>query len=245
MNRDYHKLPRLYLTSALNNDAAILLNMDQWHYLRNVLRMVDGEQLMVFNGVDGEWLAELIFETKKRAVIKPIKQTKVQTLANHLTYAFAPIKKGRLDYMVQKATELGVGILQPVITEHTVSHKLKLEKLEANAVEAAEQCTMLSIPKINPTIKFDVFLNDFSKNYHIIFCDEAENSSSPIAQISALKDRKICLLIGPEGGFSEQERRQLLAKNNVTAISLGPRIMRADTAAIAALTLIQASIGDW
>lgn len=245
MNRKYHKLSRLYIDAAITKQVQIPLNAEQWHYVRNVMRMVDGDNIMIFNGVDGEWLATLVFETKKRICLRPIEQTKAQTPISKLVYAFAPLKKGRIDYMVQKATELGAGVLQCVITDHTINHKTKLEKLKANAIEAAEQCTMLAIPQINHPLKFDAFLDVFGKSHQIIFCDEAAKSASPISEIAALQAKDICVLVGPEGGFSDAERHALLALDNVTTISLGPRIMRADTAAIAALTLVQATIGDW
>lgn len=240
-----HKLPRLYVTMPITAQVPLPLDQDQWHYVRNVMRLVDGDEMMIFNGQHGEWRATLIFETKKRLSLKPHTQTKQQSAKPNLLYAFAPLKKGRLDYMIQKATELGAGFLQPILTEYTDNHKINLQKLEANAVEAAEQCTMLNVPKVSKALKFDVFIEQFSKTHHIIFCDEAAHSASPISLIAALKGQKICVLVGPEGGFSEAERQALLALPQMTAISLGPRIMRADTAAIAALTLVQATIGDW
>ncbi len=245
MSKDYHKYPRLYIDAAISANVPLPLNTEQWHYLRNVMRLNDGDNIMIFNGHDGEWFGCLIFETKKRLLISPIKQTKPQPPKPQLVYAFAPLKKGRIDYMVQKATELGTGILQPIITDYTVNHKIKPQKLIANAIEAAEQCTMLNIPTINPIIKFTDFIDSFSQTHKIIFCDEKQASSSPINIISTLKGNKICVLIGPEGGFSPSEREQLYSAKNTIPISLGSRIMRADTAAISALTLVQATIGDW
>ncbi|NRA87984.1 MAG: 16S rRNA (uracil(1498)-N(3))-methyltransferase [Rhizobiales bacterium] len=245
MTREYHKLSRLYLDAPIIKNSGLQLNNDQWHYVCNVMRLNEGDQIMIFNGKDGEWLSEIKYETKKRILLNPIKQTKPQPDKPQLVYAFAPLKKGRVDYMIQKATELGVGILQPIITDHTIGHKVKLEKYVANAIEAAEQCTMLNIPTIKQAIKFDTFIHDFATNYQIIFCDEAAKSQSPLNDIGKLKSQKICVLIGPEGGFSSNERAALLQMNNSLSISLGPRIMRADTAAIAALTLVQATIGDW
>lgn len=240
-----HKLPRLFVREPLATDQPILLNDDQWHYVRNVMRLVDGSEIMTFNGVDGEYLAQLDYETKKKIWLKPLEQTRPQPPKYQLIYAFAPLKKGRLDYMIQKATEMGVSELLPVLTDYTDNHKIKLEKLEANAIEAAEQCTMLSIPIIHPPAKFSAFMAQYAPNHQIIFCDERADVQSPITQISKLKDQQIIVLIGPEGGFSAAERQILLDHANTTAISLGPRTMRADTAAVAALTLVQATIGDW
>ncbi|PCI89099.1 MAG: 16S rRNA (uracil(1498)-N(3))-methyltransferase [Hyphomicrobiales bacterium] len=240
-----HKLPRLYVTQAIEAQVLLPLDQDQWHYVRNVMRLVDGDDMMIFNGQHGEWRASLVYETKKRICLKPMLQTKLQPTQPELLYAFAPLKKGRLDYMIQKATELGASLLQPVLTDYTDNHKINLQKLAANAVEAAEQCTMLSVPQVAAPLKFDNFLAQFSKTHQIIFCDEAAPTASPISLIAALAGQKICVLVGPEGGFSDDERQALLALEQVTTISLGPRIMRADTAAIAALTLVQATIGDW
>ena len=240
-----HKLPRLYVSQAIGAELLLPLDQDQWHYVRNVMRLVDGDEMMIFNGQHGEWRASLVYETKKRICLKPLLQTKPQPNQPELLYAFAPLKKGRLDYMIQKATELGASLLQPVLTDYTDNHKINLQKLAANAVEAAEQCTMLSVPQVAEPLKFDQFIAQFSKTHQIIFCDEAADSASPINVIAALKGQKICVLVGPEGGFSEAERQALLTLEQVTTISLGPRIMRADTAAIAALTLVQATIGDW
>lgn len=240
-----YKLPRLYVSIAISSDQLLPLDADQWHYVRNVMRLVDGDKMMIFNGQDGEWLAELRFESKKKINLKPLEQTQIQPPKSELVYAFAPLRKGRIDYMIQKATELGVGILVPVLTEYTDNHKIKLDKLKANAIEAAEQCTMLSIPHIAAPLKFKAFVEQYSQTHQIIFCDERADSNSPIDQISKLAGQKICVLIGPEGGFSAPERQMLLALKCTTAISLGPRIMRADTAAIAALSLVQATIGDW
>ncbi len=245
MTQENHKLPRLYVTQAIVENQQIPLDQEQWHYIRNVMRLVDGDKMMIFNGQDGEWLASLIYETKKRLVLNPIEQTAQQPQQSELLYAFAPLKKGRLDYMVQKATELGASQLLPVLTAYTDNHKIKLEKLEANAIEAAEQCTMLSIPSILKPQKFDAFIEQYSQTHQIIFCDERAETVSPISLIARLKGKQICVLIGPEGGFSAAERNALLALDCVHAISLGPRIMRADTAAVAALTLVQATIGDW
>ena len=240
-----HKLPRLYVTVPIEQQVLLPLDQDQWHYVRNVMRLVDGDEMMIFNGQHGEWRASLVFETKKRICLKPLVQTKAQPTKPDLLYAFAPLKKARLDYMIQKATELGAGILQPVLTEYTDNHKVNLQKLAANAIEAAEQCTMLNVPQVNKPLKFNDFVVQTSQTHQIIFCDEAAEIASPISLIAALSGQKICVLVGPEGGFSEAERQALLGLKQVTAISLGPRIMRADTAAIAALTLVQATIGDW
>lgn len=240
-----HKLPRLYVNLPIIASQLLPLDADQWHYVRNVMRLVDGDEMMIFNGVDGEWLASLAYETKKKVALQPVQQTKPQPKPTELVYAFAPLKKGRLDYMIQKATEMGASILQPVLTEYTDNHKIKIEKLAANAIEAAEQCTMLNVPMVQNAVNLDAFIDQYAPTHQIIFCDEHADAQSPIEQLSKLRGQKICVFIGPEGGFSANERDKLLSLDKVVTISLGPRIMRADTAAVAALALVQATIGDW
>jgi 16S rRNA (uracil1498-N3)-methyltransferase len=172
-------------------------------------------------------------------------QSRPQPFLPDFVYAFAPIKAGRLDYMVQKAVEMGAGIIQPVITQHTQLARVGVERLQANAVEAAEQCGILAIPRVGEAMKFDAFLTGWEPDRRLIFCDEAAETNNPRPALEAIKETKLGLLVGPEGGFSDEERKQLHALPFVTAIPLGPRILRADTAAVAALAVIQATIGDW
>jgi 16S rRNA (uracil1498-N3)-methyltransferase len=243
--RANYKLQRLYVTEDLSAGGTAELGREQSHYLANVLRMREGAELLMFNGRDGEWLARVAEISKKAVRLTLVELTRPQTPLPDFIYAFAPIKAGRLDYMVQKAVEMGAGILQPVITQHTQMSKVGVERLQANALEAAEQCGILAIPQVREAVKFDAFLSGWEPDRRLIFCDEAADTNNPRPALEAIKETTLGLLVGPEGGFSEEERRQLRALSFVTAIPLGPRILRADTAAVAALAVIQATIGDW
>jgi 16S rRNA (uracil1498-N3)-methyltransferase len=172
-------------------------------------------------------------------------QTRPQPPRPDLIYCFAPLKQGRLDYLAQKAVEMGAGVLQPVITQHTQVAKPGTDRLKANAIEAAEQCGILAVPDVAEPVKLDRLLAGWEKDRRLIFCDEDASTNNPLPALQAVAEKKLGLLIGPEGGFSDEERRQLRALPFVTAIPLGPRILRADTAAVAALALVQATIGDW
>ena len=251
--------PRLYVEGPLKAGAELPLNTSQAHYLRNVLRLKPGDSVLVFNGRDGEWRASLL-AGGKRAVLTAGEQARPQTEPTDLHYLFAPLKHERLDYMVQKAVELGVSRLQPVTTHHTQVSRINLERMRANAVEAAEQCGVLSIPEIGAPLTFARMLAVRKPDRLLVFCDEAAEVKDPIAALAAARPaptamlpltmasasgpQPLELLIGPEGGFSEDERAALLKQTNIVRLSLGPRILRADTAAVAALALIQAVLGD-
>ena len=239
------RLQRLFVGSDLGSEAAIELEKDHSNYLLNVLRLAEGAELLVFNGRDGEWLARLEQPAKKRAVLVCREQTRPQPPSPDLVYLFAPLKQARLDYMVQKAVEMGAGVLQPVLTQHTQVHKLNLARLRANAIEAAEQCGILSIPRIDEPIRIDRLLETWDASRQILFCDEGAETDNPLPLLTTLERGGKAVLVGPEGGFSEEERRMLTALPFVTSIPLGPRILRADTAAVAALALVQATLGDW
>jgi 16S rRNA (uracil1498-N3)-methyltransferase len=243
--RANYKMQRLFVSQDLAAGAALDASPEQSHYLSNVLRMAEGAELLIFNGRDGEWLARVAAKTKKAVRLEAVEQTRVQTPASDLLYCFAPLKVGRLDYLVQKAVEMGAGVLQPVITQHTQLTKVGTERLQANAIEAAEQCGILAIPEVRDAKKFEALLAGWDKERRLIFCDESAETNNPLAALQAIREKKLGLLVGPEGGFSEEERRQLYALPFVTAIPLGPRILRADTAAVAALAVIQATAGDW
>ena len=238
-------MQRLFLTEDLAVGDQIDLGREQSHYLSTVLRMVEGRQLLVFNGRDGEWLAEIVSAGRKSIRLILREQTRAQTPEGAILYCFAPIKQGRLDYMVQKAVEMGAGALQPVLTQHTQVSKVGIERLQSNVIEAAEQCGILSIPPVRETVKLEKFLADWDADRTLVFCDEAAVGNNPMEQLMGLKGHKLGLLIGPEGGFSDGERTLLRALPFVLTIPLGPRILRADTAAVAALTLMQATAGDW
>jgi len=243
--RANYRMQRLFVTADLAAGGSIEADRDQSHYLANVLRMREGAELLVFNGRDGEWLARVEAVSRKAVRLSLAERTRPQPPLPDLVYAFAPIKAGRLDYLVQKAVEMGAGIIQPVITQHTQMAKVGIERLQANAVEAAEQCGILAVPPVREAVRFDAFLAGWEKDRRLIFCDESAETDNPLPALQAIGEAKLGLLVGPEGGFSEDERRQLRALPFVTAIPLGPRILRADTAAVAALAVIQAAIGDW
>jgi 16S rRNA (uracil1498-N3)-methyltransferase len=243
--RANYRMQRLYVPQDLAAGAAFDASPEQSHYLANVLRMAEGAELLVFNGRDGEWLARVAAKTKKAVRLQAVELTRPQPAASDLVYCFAPLKVGRLDYLVQKAVEMGAGVLQPVITQHTQLARVGTERLQANAIEAAEQCGILAIPEVREALKFDRMLAGWDKERRLIFCDESAATNNPLPALQGVREKKLALLVGPEGGFSEDERRQLRARPFVTAIPLGPRILRADTAAVAALAVIQATIGDW
>ena len=223
----------------------VALDKDQAHYLGNVLRLKRGDEILLFNGRDGEWLAELDAVGKKEAQGRLHHQTRPQDEGPDLHYLFAPLKRARLDYMVQKATELGVSALRPVITRHTVAERVKPARLLANAIEAAEQCGILRVPAIMEPEKLQTLLGAWDEKRLLIFADESAPHASPIETLRSSRPGPVAVLIGPEGGFEREERAALLAKPYVLPISLGPRVMRADTAAIAALALVNAALGDW
>ncbi len=239
------KLQRLFVKSKLAPGGEVELDSGQAHYLGNVLRLRDGDEILLFNGKDGEWCASLAAIGKKKARAQVSHQTRPQEAGPDLHYLFAPLKRARLDYMAQKATELGASVLRPVLTRRTVAERLKVDRLFANAVEAAEQCGILRVPEIaepEPLIKV---LATWDAGRPLIFADEAAPSASPLETLAALEPGPVAVLIGPEGGFDPEERALLLAKPFVHPISLGPRVMRADTAAVAALALVNAALGDW
>ena len=248
MPRSHASLPRLFVDANLAQGGDVALNKDQSLYLAAVLRKSVGDEVVLFNGRDGAWLCRLTSDSKKSVTLSVAVEVAPQTAKSDLWYGFAPLKAERLDYVMQKAVEMGAGVIQPVMTQFTQVHRLKTERLEANAIEAAEQCEVLSVPTIAPEITLERLLADWPADHgdrRLIFADEGEASSSPVGALSALKGQRVGLLIGPEGGFSDAEREQLRALPFVVPISLGPRILRADTAAVAAMAVIQAIIGDW
>jgi 16S rRNA (uracil1498-N3)-methyltransferase len=243
--RANYKMQRLFVRDRLEGEAVIDASPEHSHYLLTVLRMAEGAEILVFNGRDGEWRAAVEPKSRKAARLRLIEQTRPQPPRPDLIYCFAPLKQGRLDYLVQKAVEMGAGFLQPVITQHTQVAKVGTDRLHANAIEAAEQCGILAVPEAGEPMKLDRLLAGWDRERRLIFCDEDSNTNNPLPALQAITEEKIGLLIGPEGGFSDDERRQLRSLPFVTAIPLGPRILRADTAAVAALALLQATVGDW
>lgn len=243
--RANYKMQRLYVPDELAADGDLEASPQQSHYLLNVLRLAEGAEVLLFNGRDGEWSAAIASRTKKTARLRVLAPQRPQPPQPDLVYCFAPLKQGRLDYLVQKAVEMGAGILQPVITQHTQVAKPGIERLRANVIEAAEQCGVLSIPQVREAEKFDRLLSGWDKERRLVFCDEDASTNNPLPALRAITETKLALLVGPEGGFSDDERRILRGLPFVTAIPLGPRILRADTAAVAALALMQATVGDW
>ncbi|MEE9313436.1 MAG: 16S rRNA (uracil(1498)-N(3))-methyltransferase [Rhizobiaceae bacterium] len=236
---------RMYITHHLKVGEQVELDRAQANYLLNVLRLKVGDHVLLFNGQDGEWRANISPEGRKKAVLVLTEQLRPQTPPYDLHYLFAPLKQARLEYMVQKAVEMGVGVLQPVLTEFTQLRKINHERMETHAIEAAAQCGILSLPQINKPLNLLDAIANMNGERQVIFCDEGDKGQNPLAALESLKPSPLALLIGPEGGFSEQEREALHALPNVTAIPLGPRVLRADTAAVAALAIIQAKLGDW
>jgi 16S rRNA (uracil1498-N3)-methyltransferase len=250
MPRYDFRTPRLFVEAPLKAGRTIELSRAQANYLRNVLRLRDGAPVLVFNGRDGEWRTN-IRSDRKSAVLEIVEQTRPQTAAGDLEYLFAPLKQARLDYMVQKAVEMGVSRLVPLLTQHAQTRRVNLERMRANAIEAAEQCGILNLPEIAEPMRLDDLIAGWTPDRLLVFCDEDAESADPVAALSPAPSdglvgpMPVSLLIGPEGGFSQEEREALRELPNVIRLALGPRILRADTAAVAALALIQATLGDW
>lgn len=239
------RMQRLFVSQSLSPGEAFEVTSEQFNYLANVLRMTDGAEILVFNGRDGEWKANLSYPTRKKILLVPAEQTRPQPETPDLHYLFAPLKVGRMDYLVQKAVEMGAGLLQPVMTQHVQGKITNLDKLRANVTEAAEQCGILAVPQVEDPVKLKDLLETWPASRRIIYCDEGDEGQNPLPVLSRIEEKHIALLVGPEGGFSEEERQLLRNHPSVTPIPLGPRILRADTAAVAALAVIQATLGDW
>ncbi len=239
--------PRLFVDSPLQKNARIALDRAQANYLLNVLRLKDGESVLIFNGQDGEWRAEISVEGRKSADLVCAEQTRSQTPRPNLVYAFAPLKHARLDYMVQKAVEMGAGVLQPVITRRTQSTRVNLERMRSNAIEAAEQCGIITLPEVRAEENLENFLKSLEQDSVLVFCDEDAAVSNPVEALAKLgnKPSGVAVIVGPEGGFTDQERALVAAHERSVCVSLGPRILRADTAAVAALAIVQSVLGDW
>ncbi len=237
--------PRLFVESDLGDEARLSLEREQANYLLNVMRLGEGAAVLVFNGRDGEWLARIEATGKRQANLVLERQTRPQASGPDLHYLFAPLKRARLDYMVQKATEMGVARLQPVLTRHTVAERVNGDRMRANVIEAAEQCGILRVPEVAPPERLERVLASWNAERRLIFCDEGASIADPIAALREIRPGPLAVLIGPEGGFAPEERDALIALPFVVRIAMGPRIMRADTAAVAALTLVNAVLGDW
>jgi 16S rRNA (uracil1498-N3)-methyltransferase len=236
---------RLYVGERLKDTPEVTLSREASHYLTSVLRMAVGDALLVFNGTDGEWLGKIAKADKKAVILRLDRQTRPQTTLPEIDYLFAPLKHARLDYIVQKAVEMGAGRIRPVITRHTQSTRINLERMQANIIEAAEQCGVLSLPELCEEAKLADVLGSWDPARKLILCDERADAKDPISVLKEIPKGPLAILIGPEGGFSTEERENLLALPYVIRLSLGPRILRADTAGVAALALAQSVCGDW
>lgn len=234
---------RLFVDHSLGEAQSVPLNKDQAHYIFSVMRKSIGETILIFDGNNGEWEASIEEISKKSGVLFCIKQTKPQIMPPDLWLFFSPLKKVRTDFIVEKATELGVAKIIPVQTEHTNADRVKLSRLSAHAIEAAEQCGGTYIPKIEELQKINEVLENFPPDRRLLFCDEKLQASE--VNLENLKKGKWAILVGPEGGFSEIERNYLRGLKFTFSISLGPRILRADTAAVTAISLWQNYLGDW
>jgi len=238
--------PRLYVDQPFQAGATVALAPPQAHYLTHVLRLGPDDPVLLFNGRDGEWRGRLAVAGKRALTVRLEAQTRPQTATSDLHYLFAPLKRARLDYMVQKAVEMGVGRLVPVMTRHTQAERVNVERMRANAIEAAEQCGVLRLPEIEEPAPLARALAAIEPTRLLVFCDEDAPVADPIAALAAASGASsLAVLVGPEGGFSEDERSTLLARRPSVRLALGPRILRADTAAVAALALVQAVLGDW
>jgi 16S rRNA (uracil1498-N3)-methyltransferase len=245
MSRYDFAAQRLFVEADLGPGARLACTAVQRNYVRNVLRLRAGDTILVFNGRDGEWRAQIADTGKRDAALDVREQTRPQEAGPDIDYLFAPLKRARLDYMVEKATEMGVASLRPVLTRRTTAERVNTERMRANAIEAAEQCGILRIPQTRQPAKLERVIADWDAARRLVFCDEDGDEADPLSTLVKLRSLPVAVLTGPEGGFDPAERELLLSKSYVARISLGPRILRADTAAVAALALVNATIGDW
>ena len=245
---EYNLPVRLFVNADLVKGAKLFLDKEQAHYLGNVMRRSAGDRLEIFNGRTESFIAELTDISRKSATVQLVKPCADFKSSPDLWFLFAPVKRARLDFMAQKATELGASHIQPVNTDYCQISRVNLDRISANAVEAAEQTGRLDVPSVGPFVSLYQLLAEWPADRHLIFCDEAlsaKNQKDPLAQLRSKPIKKAGLLVGPEGGFSDTEREQIRQLASVRPISLGPRILRSDTAALAALSLFQAVWGDW
>lgn len=236
---------RLFLGQSLSPGALLELGEKHSHYLGHVLRLQAGDRLQVFNGKDGEWLAEISELRKKKGALTLLEQRREQGPEPDLWLVFAPIKHKATEYLAQKATELGVSVLQPVITRHTAVTRVNTERLRANAIEAAEQCERLTVPDVREPVKFDRLFGDWPQDRRLVYGDETGEGLPVKEALTEARPGKWAALTGPEGGFAAEELDFLRRMPGSLGAGLGPRVMRADTAAVAALTCLQVFTGDW
>jgi len=235
---------RLFVDAELIEGQSVSLDQKQAHYLKSVMRQTEGENILMFNGRDGEWVATITSLSKKSALVDCCNQSRQQVNPPDLWLLFAPIKKTRTDFIVEKATELGVSKIVPVLTEYTNSTRINRDRLQAHVIEAAEQCDGLFVPTVEPLMTLRQALDSWLLDRHLLFCDEMSKTNEKLCKDDAMST-KGAVLVGPEGGFSAEERVLISAKDYSQVLSLGPRILRADPAAVSAITLWQSMFGDW
>jgi 16S rRNA (uracil1498-N3)-methyltransferase len=245
MSRYDFAAQRLFVEADLAEGGVVACAPAQTNYLRNVLRLGAGDAILVFNGRDGEWRAELAEAGRRRTTLQVREQVRRQEGGPDIDYLFAPLKRARLDYMVEKATEMGVARLRPVLTRRTVAERVNAERMRAHTIEAAEQCGILRLPEIHAPEKLERVIVRWDKGRPLVFCDEDSVEHCPFTALALIPPGPVAVLVGPEGGFDPAERELLSSQPFVTRISLGPRILRADTAAVAVLALVNAVLGDW
>jgi 16S rRNA (uracil1498-N3)-methyltransferase len=236
---------RLFVAADLAPRAEVAAGREQANYLFNVMRLGPGDAVSLFNGRDGEWRAEVAAAGKRAGTLVCVERLRAQEGAPDVWLLFAPLKKARTDFVAEKATEMGVRRLLPVFTRFTNAERVNVERLRAHAVEAAEQCGILTVPEVAEPARLDAVLDEWDPARRILFCDETREAAPALETLRAAGPGPWAVLIGPEGGFAPEERDRLRAAPFATAVALGPRVLRADTAAVAALALWQTALGDW
>lgn len=244
-DHDIHKYPRIHIDRGMQTGDMIALSDNQHHYLRNVMRLEAGDHIRLFNGADGDYLGEIADIGKKETRLRIGAQIRPQSATPDIRILASPVKKEAFDLMVEKASELGAASFQPVICARTVVHRVNLDRMTSIAIEAAEQCERQDIMVLNELMPLADALTREENGRSLVFCLERDDGIRPIA--AALKGIKtpLSILIGPEGGFTPEEICMLKARANILPVSLGPRILRAETALISALSAVQAISGDW
>ena len=234
-------LPRLFVRTALGEGARVELDSAQANYIGNVLRLKEGAELLLFDGRSGEWVARIAEAGKKRMTLAVLRRTREAESVPDVWLAFAPVKRAQTDWLVEKATELGAARLIPVMTQRTVAERVRLDRLQSIAIEAAEQCGRTLLPDVAEPLPLGRLLGEVDSGRTLYFADEG--GGDPVTE--AFKPGPALVLTGPEGGFTEEERAAVKASPNAVPISLGPRILRAETAALAALAAWMSAVGDW
>jgi 16S rRNA (uracil1498-N3)-methyltransferase len=235
---------RMFVEGPLAAGALVLCTPAQTNHLRNVLRLNRGDGVLLFNGRDGEWRAQIAGGGKRGAELEVREQARQQDGGPDIDYLFAPLKRARLDYLVEKATEMGAARICPVITRRTTPERVNLERMRANVIGATEQCGILRVPSVHEPERLERVLAGWDPSRALVFCDEDAQPGDPVATLAPLRSRPIAVLVGPEGGFDPAERELLQRLPQSVSLSLGPRILRADTAAVAALALVNALAGE-